>query len=208
MIWRKGIGGDAEKSNFRPQIENRSLAGNATFSITAASHHCLSHHCLPSQSVPKTAQKFLIVCCPVVYPAGFLGARSGVHGTLQGQCCCLRLRVAQLQVNFTGIQKCPIWLIVTKKIWTKKIDLGRGSGGRRKCRWPLWWVRPRWKGQAEICKQSECQRASQPLHLILLYVPNRISRVGCFKLDFVHLSYIQKIKYSPVKYSNTEIVNK
>ena len=43
----------------------------------------------------------------------------------------------------------------------KDWDLGRGSGGRRKCRWSLWSVRPLWIGRAGICKQSECQRGQR-----------------------------------------------
>ena len=43
----------------------------------------------------------------------------------------------------------------------KDWDLGRGSGGRRKCRWSLWSVRLLWIGRAGICKQSECQRGQR-----------------------------------------------
>ena len=61
----------------------------------------LSHHCWPSQSVKRPeggiAGGFLIVCS--VDPAGFLVARSGVHGIRQGQCCRRRLRVAQLHAS-------------------------------------------------------------------------------------------------------------
>ena len=79
--------------------------------------------------------------------------------------------------------------IVTKKIVPIFFYLGQGSGGRRKCRWRLWWVRLQWKGRAGIWKQS-VREPSPTSHLHL--VPNKsfanyVCRLCEYFLDFFNL---------------------
>ena len=96
---------------------------------------CLSHHWLPCQSVStQGSQGFLIVCCCAADPAGFLDSRSGVRGTLQGQCCCRRLRIAQLQVQSNQDPKMDDDnFFFFKKIGTWVGEVGGGVNADDRC---------------------------------------------------------------------------
>ena len=149
LIWRKGIGADAEKAE---DWESKPC-WKCNFTITDHRTFLITGQAKVSKDLKKAGLQ-------VDFSSSALSILQDFWSPVLVFMELSKVNVAAVAWGLRNCMQVKTWIQkwqptdCDQKKMSQFFYLGQGSGGRRKCRWRLWWVRLQWKGRAGIWKQS------------------------------------------------------